>query len=121
MSLENRVFKTLFKESKTELSAYKIELSLVDDFKTIGKNILKNSDKAFLESEQSSKKIGSFVDEAISLIDKSVSIYSKIEKQSKEIGFKIPSNLSQINNDNQSELKALIKLRQAVATLRSVN
>ena len=122
MNTEKRVFAKLFKaEEKTELATQKIELALVDDFESISKNIFKNSDKAFNEVDQSTKKIGSFVDEAISLISKSENIYSKIDKQSKEIGFKIPSNLSQINNDNQSELKSLKKLRQAISSLRSIN
>ena len=121
MNTQREVFNKLFKEEKTELSAQKIELALVDDFEAISKNIFKNSDKAFNEVDQSTKKIGSFVDEAISLISKSENIYSKIDKQSKEIGFKIPSNLSQINNDNKSELKSLKKLRQAISSLRSIN
>ena len=121
MNVENRVFQTLFKEEKTELATQKVELALVDDFETLSKSVLKNSDNAFKESEQSAKKISSSIDSAISLISKCNNIYSNIEKQSKEIGFQVPSSLSQKNNDNQVELKALNKLKQAVSALRSAN
>jgi len=122
MSTEKEVFKYLFKgEEKIELATQKIELGSIDDFEQISKNVFKNSDKAFQEADNSSKKISSFIDEAISLISKSENIFSLIEKQSKEIGFKLPSNLKQIKNDNEKELSSLKKLRKAVSTIRSIN
>ena len=46
-------------------------------------------------------------------------MFKDIDSKAKDLGFKMPSNLTEINKENQISLNELFKLRKAVASLTS--
>ena len=46
-------------------------------------------------------------------------MFKDIDSKTKDLGFKIPSNLTEINKENQKNLDNLFKLRKAIASLTS--
>tara|TARA_R110000822_G_scaffold47287_1_gene125604 strand:+ start:256 stop:597 length:342 start_codon:yes stop_codon:yes gene_type:complete len=91
MSVENRVFKALFKESKIELSAKKIELSLIKDadkLMILGKSFFKGATQT-QSNAQGEWKLSSFN------YEKAISSYEKALQMAKELGAdEIVSNIN---------------------------
>jgi len=96
MNTKNRVFKKLAEESKTELSAQKVELGLVDDFKGLLKAaeiLKKNSKKNISEAStindmavrllQQQEKIDN---KSIQLEKKAATLWKQYQKAANELG-----------------------------------
>jgi hypothetical protein len=116
MSVENRVFNKLFKESKTELSAKKIELALVDGLERSLDKIYNDIErvsgilnKAGNDAESISKNISLKVNGAMDSV-------KKAENMSKELGVDVPEikQLKQRLQKAEQRAKELIKRATSV-------
>ena len=119
--MKSNIEKVYSKLPKTELSKVeltKVELGIVEDFETLSNNADSNTKKANSEAKQSSNKIDGFINDAISNISRADKVFRDIESKAKDLGFDMPSNLTETNKENQRTLKFLINLRKANASLR---
>ena len=111
MNVENRVFQKLFKEEKTELSAQKIELSVIDDIDS-------KKSKALSESLQGSK----LAQQAVAAYNSSAQLYAEAESlankaipQAKDLGAK------QLLKELQSKAKNIASdLKRASSTASKI-
>jgi len=117
--MKSNIQKVYSKLPKQELSAQKVGLGIVDDFEALSNNADSNIDKAYSEVKKSSSKIDGFINDAISNISRADKMFKDIDSKTKDLGFKIPSNLTEINKENQKNLDNLFKLRKAIASLTS--
>ena len=117
--MKNRLEKVYSKLPTVELTTQKIELGITDDFEQLSNNANSNIDKAYSEVKKSSSKINGFINDAISNISKADKMFKDIDSKVKDLGLKMPSNLTTINKENQISLKELFKLRKATASLTS--
>ena len=119
--MKSNIEKVYSKLPKTELAKVeltKVELGIVEDFETLSNNANSNTEKANSEAKQSSNKIDGFINDAISNISRADKVFRDIESKTKDLGFDMPSNLTETNKENERTLKFLIKLRKASASLR---
>jgi 6-phosphogluconolactonase/glucosamine-6-phosphate isomerase/deaminase len=106
MKTQREVFNKLFKEDKTELSAEKIELRLVDDFK----NVLKDAQNVEKNSKKNISEASSINKDAVKLFQKAEKLdntVSKLEKEAENLWneFKKASNELGIDAKNTSTFK----------------
>jgi hypothetical protein len=118
MSTKNRVFKKLAQENKTELSAQKVELSLMDD---VDKALDKANSKR-RNLEKLAKKVSSDFNELQSEYAIALRIAKKGEAAAKEIGAddlrKFFGNRGDEAKDYQNEVgKAANKIFSAVSSI----
>ena len=104
MKTQREVFNKLFKEEKTELSAQKIELALIDDLK---------KEYGKLQTLGIEADILSLADELSSRLPKYQSLKSKLDdamKKAKELGANdIFSKLKSLNDGCDSSIKTIKK------------
>ena len=105
MSLENRVFKTLFKESKTELSNQKIELGLVDDFTKVFEKAV-NGDSSIGNTLISALgKAESKYKAVIDDYEKAVKLGDKASDSAKDLGVDLPSTFKNKIQSSKAGIK----------------
>jgi len=98
MSLENRVFKTLFKESKTELSTERIELKniqMLDRIVSDGNKIYNRGNKFVQDRESLTKEARRLNNDATSLLKGGQKIIQEFEKNAKDLGIN-PNSVNQL-------------------------
>ena len=111
MSLENRVFKTLFKESKTELSADKIELAVIDD---IDAKKSKASQESLNGSKLAQQSIAAY-NSAADLYAEAESLANKAIPQAKDLGAKqLLKELQGKAKNISSDLKRVNKIADKI-------
>ena len=91
MNAEKRVFKTLFREDKTELATQKVELALIDDFtKFFEKAVNEDSNignsliNALSKAENKYKSV-------ISDYENAIKIGEKAKASAKDLGVELPN------------------------------
>ena len=106
MNTQKEVFNKLFKEEKTELATQKVELALIDDVKSITKeldSILSSMDK---EGDELGRLLGDAIrkqrvleslnDKQQAASTKAIKITQEVEKASKELGVPNPKELNDL-------------------------
>ena len=113
MSTKKRVFKKLAEESKTELSAQKVELALVDDIETLFNEVSKNYNKI----EGLAKELRSVSVKTSVKIEKMRKIRTQVESKAKELGVDVDTIIaSAMFSRTNNMMKAIEKIK----TLRGV-
>ena len=115
MSKLREIGNKIFKEEKTELSSYDIELGLTDDFKKASNKAINSGTNAGGDIDDWVRKLPKLISALkTSLNDqnKVISLGNKIKKQVKEIGIEIPKYIEKESKgaeDWAKELKEIIK------------
>lgn len=81
---------------KTELESHKIELGLIQDFDKLFETSLSTVQKTEPDYKlivDNSRKLNSEILKAEDLINEAISIFNKLEKNSKDLGIEIPSEV----------------------------
>ena len=120
MSVENRVFNKLFKESKIELSAKKIELSIVDDINDLSirmnlvVNDLRNSSQISESISKERKKVITDLKVSVGVGEKYISEYNKVITNAKKVAKEFGAPVT--------DLKGYKALDKSISTLsRSID
>ncbi len=120
MNTQNRVFKKLAEVEKVELSAQKVELTLVDNLKKYsqglnkyqneGDGLLKRGNRLLSELKETQAAIYKWSDVGESIANDLSSELVKVEKAAKELGVD-SSSIKEIANANKA-FKQYAKLEQ---------
>jgi hypothetical protein len=98
MNTQKEVFNKLFKEDIIEFSTQKVELGLSQDLLRDYKEAVNK----FTDAE-------STMDKALEMLKNAKKIYNEIEQKSKELGFKVDSEVSKLGNNLDSFIKSASK------------
>ena len=94
MSTKNRVFNKLAQAEKVELSAQKVELALVDDFKKLSSKAINSGSDAGGDIDDWINKLPKHI-AALKNSQKDqkkvIDLGEKIKKQAKDLGFDLPA------------------------------
>lgn len=115
MNTKKRVFKKLSEESKTELSAQKVELALVDDIVKVYNGIKSKADGLSMSARRAAQELDETSNKAKQLLKQIESTESDVKKlvtSAKDLGIELPSEASiairqlQAYRSDLSELKS---------------
>lgn len=115
MSTLNDIFKKI--EDKTELASHKVELALMDDFKTVFNKA--NNDQAKIATALVGYLAKSSNDFKENLADwqKSVVIGNQLIQKSKELGIELPAPILNSVKASEIEVKNMPSLLSKIAQL----
>jgi len=111
MNLEQRIFKTLFKEDKTELATHKIDLALVDGIERSLDKIYSDIDRVAVMLNKVGNDAESISKNAVLKVNGAMDSLKKAEDISKELGVDVPElkQLKQRLEKAEQRAKELIK------------
>jgi len=116
MKTQREVFNKLFKEEKVELSAEKIELSLVDDIVKVYNSIKSKADGLSMNARRAAQELDETSNKAKQLlkeIEKSESDSKKLVNSAKDLGIELPSEASVAIRQLQAYRSDLSELQSA--------
>jgi hypothetical protein len=118
----NKTMSKIAQINKEELSAQKVELALIDDFKKtisdFNRSRLNGTDDLFKALKLAQQSIKS-LNKAKSDGENSLSQYNKILKAADDIGINIPSQLAKAGEQTEDELKEVEKMLRAAKAMNS--